>query len=37
MSESATPLGPFDTLLDFEQRSLAHVAGLPEQIDAPGL
>ena len=30
-------MGPFDMLLDYEQRSLAHVAGLPEQIDAPGL
>ena len=29
--------GPFDVLADYEQRSLAHVAGLPEQIDAPGL
>lgn len=28
---------PFALLLDYEQRSLAHVAGLPEQIDAPGL
>lgn len=28
---------PFAMLLDFEQRSLAHVAGLPEQFDAPGL
>lgn len=37
MSESAETVGPFDLLLDFEQRSLAHVAGLPEQIDAPGL
>ena len=37
MSESAVPMGPFDMLLDFERRSLAHVAGLPEQIDAPGL
>ena len=24
-------------LADYEQRSLAHVAGLPEQLDAPGL
>ena len=24
-------------LADFEERSLAHVAGLPEQMDAPGL
>jgi len=29
--------GPFGILADYEQRSLAHVAGLPEQLDAPGL
>lgn len=29
--------GPFEILADYERRSLAHVAGLPEQIDAPGL
>ena len=29
--------GPFAILADYEQRSLAHVAGLPEQLDAPGL
>src|SRR5688500_2607782 len=28
--------GPFETLLDYEQRSLAHVAGRPEMIEAPG-
>ncbi|WP_240906287.1 chemotaxis protein CheW [Thermomonas sp. HDW16] len=28
---------PYLVLADFEQRSLAHVAGLPEQLDAPGL
>lgn len=28
---------PFAILLDYEDRSLRHVAGLPEQIDAPGL
>jgi twitching motility protein PilI len=28
---------PFEVLADYERRSLAHVAGLPEQIDAPGL
>ena len=28
---------PFEILADYEQRSLAHVAGLPEQLDAPGL
>lgn len=33
----AAPADPFDVLLDYERRSLAHVAGLPEQIDAPGL
>ena len=28
---------PFDTLAEYERRSLAHVVGLPEQLDAPGL
>lgn len=28
---------PFAILLDYERKSLAHVVGLPEQIDAPGL
>jgi len=28
---------PFLVLADYEQRSLNHVAGLPEQLDAPGL
>ena len=28
---------PFDILADYEQRSLVHVVGLPEQLDAPGL
>jgi len=27
----------FRILADYEQRSLAHVAGVPEQLDAPGL
>lgn len=31
------PADPFEVLADFERRSLAHVAGLPEQLDAPGL
>ncbi|MFC3552360.1 chemotaxis protein CheW [Lysobacter cavernae] len=31
------PLSPFDVLVDYERRSLAHVVGLPEQLDAPGL
>ena len=30
-------LAPFDVLVEYERRSLAHVAGLPEQLDAPGL
>ena len=30
-------LAPFDVLIEYEQRSLAHVVGLPEQLDAPGL
>lgn len=28
---------PFETLSAYEQKSLAHVVGLPEQLDAPGL
>lgn len=30
-------LSAFDVLADYERRSLAHVAGLPEQLEAPGL
>ncbi|GAB3378424.1 chemotaxis protein CheW [Lysobacter fragariae] len=30
-------LAPFDLLADYEHRSLEHVVGLPEQLDAPGL
>lgn len=30
-------LDAFDILFDYEHRSLAHVAGLPEQLDTPGL
>ena len=30
-------LTPFELLADYEQRSLAHAAGVPEQIEAPGL
>lgn len=33
----ATPDDAFAILHDYERRSLAHVAGLPEQLDAPGL
>ena len=33
-----TPLlTPFETLAEYERQSLAHVAGLPEQAEAPGL
>ena len=28
---------PFEVLADYERRSLAHIAGLPEQLHAPGL
>jgi twitching motility protein PilI len=35
---SASPQLPaFEILDDYERRSLAHVVGLPEQLDAPGL
>ncbi|MGH8040995.1 MAG: chemotaxis protein CheW [Rudaea sp.] len=30
-------LSPFDALADYERRSLSHSAGMPEQIEAPGL
>lgn len=30
-------LDPFEVLVDYEQRSLAHVAGMPEQLQAPGM
>ena len=34
---ASSQLPPFDILDDYERRSLAHVVGLPEQLDAPGL
>ncbi|WP_395787794.1 chemotaxis protein CheW [Aquimonas sp.] len=37
MTNFAAPIDPFAVLADYEARSLSHVAGLPEQIDAPGL
>ena len=37
MKKHVTALGPFELLADYERRSLEHVAGLPEQLDAPGL
>lgn len=36
-SKGAATTDPFAILLDYEQRSLAHEPGLPEQLDAPGL
>ena len=36
-AEASRPLDPFEVLQDYETRSLAHVVGLPEQLDAPGL
>ncbi len=39
MAKARTPaaVDPFGILADYERRSLAHVVGLPEQLDAPGL
>ncbi|MDR2012579.1 MAG: chemotaxis protein CheW [Rhodanobacter sp.] len=37
MTDSGDYSTPFETLIVYERRSLAHVAGTPEQIDAPGL
>jgi twitching motility protein PilI len=37
VSKQVPALGPFELLADYERRSLEHVAGLPEQLDAPGL
>lgn len=37
MKRHAAKLAPFELLADYERRSLEHVAGLPEQLDAPGL
>jgi twitching motility protein PilI len=38
MNRPATPQrkSPFEVLQDYEQRSLSHVAGRPEMIEAPG-
>jgi twitching motility protein PilI len=36
-SESQNTLNPFEVLLDYERRSIAHVPGMPEQLEAPGL
>ena len=37
MSPVRAHQSPFEILADYEQKSLAHVVGLPEQLDAPGL
>lgn len=37
MSEDKRALTPFEALADYESRSLAHVAGVPEQIEAAGM
>ncbi len=37
MGARVTSATPFEVLADYERRSLAHVVGLPEQLDAPGL
>ncbi len=38
MSSNDAPLkSAYDVLLEYENRSMAHVAGVPETIDAPGL
>ena len=34
---TATRPAPYEVIADYERRSLSHVAGLPEQLDAPGL
>lgn len=36
-ASSTATLAPFDILADYEQRSLAHVPGVPEQLDSEGL
>jgi len=37
IAKDTSSLTPFEALVDYERLSLAHVAGLPEQIEAPGL
>ncbi len=37
MNEALPLFTPFEILADYERRSLAHAAGVPEQISAPGL
>jgi twitching motility protein PilI len=37
VSDLTTGFNPYDALVDYERRSLAHQPGTPEQIDAAGL
>lgn len=37
MDITSAKTSPLDVLADYERRSLAHVAGMPEQLEAPGL
>ena len=37
LSPETAPVDAFETLAEYERRSLAHVAGLPEQLQAAGL
>ncbi|MEO7431088.1 MAG: chemotaxis protein CheW [Dokdonella sp.] len=37
MARTESTATPFEILAEYEQRSLVHAAGAPEQIDAPGL
>ena len=37
MAFETTPSAPYEALADYERRSLAHVAGLPEQVEAEGM
>ncbi|MDQ3038954.1 MAG: chemotaxis protein CheW [Pseudomonadota bacterium] len=36
-THGASAVSAFEVLADYERKSLAHVVGLPEQLDAPGL
>lgn len=37
MTQQLVEKSPFAVLQDYEQRSLAHVAGMPEQLESPGM
>jgi len=36
-ADDIVPTAPYEALADYERRSLAHIAGLPEQAEAEGL